>query len=66
MNVNGMLAAVCACVCLLFGVIFTAGHQDEIRKENNAFARECNANGGQVRMEFNMRQCVGARKKDGV
>lgn len=56
------VAGMFACWCLAAAVVFTVRHQDEIRKENNAFARECNARGGMVRLDFNVQQCEGARK----
>jgi hypothetical protein len=52
------VAGMFACWCLAAAVVFTVKHQDEIRKENNAFARECNARGGMVRLDFNVQQCT--------
>lgn len=43
---------------LLLAVVFTMTHQGEIRKENNAFVRDCKARGGMVRLEYNIRRCT--------
>lgn len=52
---------VAACAALLLCVAVSIIYMDRIAGEAVGFARDCAARGGQVRMELNMRQCVGAR-----
>jgi hypothetical protein len=52
---------IAACAALLLCVAVSIIYMDRIAGEAVGFARDCAARGGQVRMELNMRQCVGAR-----
>lgn len=55
------LATVCA--ALLLGVGITIIYKDRIAADPVGFTRDCASRGGKVRMEFSMRQCVGAKRK---
>lgn len=52
---------VAACAALLLCVAVSIIYMDRVAGEAVGFARDCASRGGQVRMELNMRQCVGAR-----
>lgn len=56
---------VMACAALLLGVGISIIYKDRIAAEAVAEARDCAARGGQMRMEFGMRQCVDAKRKEG-
>lgn len=53
-------------LALILAYVLMSRHWAGIDEENNAFARDCATAGGQVRMEYGMRQCVGARRKEGA
>ena len=56
---------VTACAALLLGVGVSIIYKDRIAEDAVAVARDCASRGGHVRMEYGMRQCVGARRKEG-
>lgn len=56
---------VAACAALLLGVCISIIYKDRIAEDAVAVTRDCAARGGQVRMEYGMRHCVGAGRKDG-
>ncbi|WP_156403876.1 hypothetical protein [Massilia sp. Root1485] len=56
---------VMACAALLLGVGVSIIYKDRITADNVGFARDCVSRGGKVRMEYGMRQCVGASREEG-
>jgi hypothetical protein len=52
------------CAALLLGLGVTFVYKNIAKEEAVAFARDCAAHGGRVRMELNLRQCIGAKQED--
>lgn len=52
-----------ACAALLLGVGISIIYQDRIAADPVGLARDCASRGGQVRMELNVRECIGASSK---
>ena len=56
---------VIGCAALLLGVGISIVYKDHIASDGVAVARDCAFRGGQVRMEFGTRQCLGVKRKEG-
>lgn len=64
MSNDRIIAVLAICGITVAGTGLMTENMNKLRKEDNAFAKDCNDRGGYAEFRSSARQCIGARPKE--